>query len=100
MITIEQAKLYCRIDNDDDDEDELIKNLISAADSYIKTACGDYDKDSPKAELCQRILINHWYENRAATGSTKGLKYSLDNLLIQIRYGNEDSEKNENKSVQ
>lgn len=98
MITIEQAKLYCRIDNED--EDELIGTLIKVADDYIKTACGDYDRNNPKAELCQRILINHWYENRSATGSTKGLKYSLDNLLLQIRYGNEDSDKNENESIQ
>lgn len=98
MITIEQAKLYCRIDNDD--EDELIENLIKVADEYIKTACGEYDQNNPKAELCQRILINHWYENRSATGSTKGLKYSLDNLLLQIRYGNKDSDKDENESIQ
>jgi len=97
MLTVENAKLYCRIDNNE--EDDLIKNLIDAADSYIKTACGDYNSNSPKAELCQRILVNHWYENRSATGSTKGLKYSLDNLLIQIRYGNEGSDNNENESI-
>ena len=97
MLTVEKAKLYCRIDNDE--ENDLIKNLIEVADSYIKTACGDYDSNSPKAELCQSILVNHWYENRSATGSTKGLKYSLDNLLIQIRYGNESSDSNENKSI-
>ena len=99
MLTLEQAKLYCRIDNQE--EDELIKTLIEVADEYIKTACGEYDTSNPKAELCQRILVNHWYENRAATGSTKGLKYSLDNLLLQIRYGNEGSDdSNENESVQ
>ena len=80
MLTLEQAKLYCRIDNQE--EDELIKTLIEVADEYIKTACGEYDTENPKAELCQRILVNHWYENRTAIGSTKGLKYSLDNLLI------------------
>lgn len=98
MITIEQAKLYCRIDNDE--ENELIQNLIDTADSYIKTACGEYDKDSSKAELCQKILVNHWYENREATGSSKGIKYSLDNLLLQIRYGNESSDDNDkNESI-
>lgn len=97
MLTVENAKLYCRIDNNE--EDELIKNLIEVADSYIKTACGEYNQDSPKAELCQRILVNHWYENRTAIGSTKGLKYSLDNLLIQIRYGNESSDSDENESI-
>lgn len=99
MLTLEQAKLYCRIDNQE--EDELIKSLIDVADEYIKTACGEYDTNNPKAKLCQRILVNHWYENRAATGSTKGLKYSLDNLLLQIRYGNESrDDSNENESVQ
>lgn len=97
MITLAQAKLYCRIDNDD--EDNLIQSLIQVADDYIRNACGDYNQNTPKAELCQSILVNHWYENRSATGSTKGLKYSIDNLLMQIRYGNEGSDSNENESV-
>ena len=97
MISVAQAKLYCRIDNDE--EDSLIEKLIQVADEYIKTACGNYNPNTPKAELCQSILVNHWYENRSATGNTKGLKYSIDNLLTQIRYGNESSDSNENESV-
>ena len=43
MLTLEQAKLYCRIDNEE--EDELMKSLIDAADGYIKTACGEYNRN-------------------------------------------------------
>ena len=90
MITLEEAKTFCRIDNDA--EDEQIKAFIAAADSFIETACGsNYNKDGAKAKLAQRILINNWYENRDVRGNSKRtLPYTLDSILTQIRY---DAEK-------
>ena len=94
MITLKEAKLYCRIDNDD--EDGLIKSLIKTANDYIENACGkDYDKDSEKAKLCQGLLVNHWYENRTLMGYKKVLPYSIENLLLQLRYTAESSDKDD-----
>lgn len=93
MITLKEAKLFCRIDNDE--EDALIKSLIKTADDYIENACGkDYDKNSEKAKLCQGILVNHWYENRSLIGNKKALPYSIENLLLQLRYDAESSDEN------
>ena len=70
MLSLKEAKEFCRIDNDD--EDALIKTLINTADSYIAEACGEnYNKDSEKAKLCQAMLVNHWYENRDILGNKK-----------------------------
>lgn len=94
MLLLKDAKLFCRIDNDD--EDELIRTLIKSADEYIKSACGnDYDANSEKAKLCQCILVNHWYENRNLMGTRKALPYSIENLLLQLRYNGESSDKDD-----
>jgi len=92
MMTLEEAKIFCRIDNDE--EDALIRTLLKTADSYIESACGkEYDKSSEKAKLCQGILVNHWYENRSMIGNKKALPYSIENLLLQLRYDIESSDK-------
>ena len=55
MLSLKEAKEFCRIDNDD--EDTLIKTLINTADSYIAEACGEnYNKDSEKAKLCESLV--------------------------------------------
>lgn len=94
MITLKEAKQYCRIDNDE--EDALIRTLIKTADDYIENACGkEYDKNSEKAKLCQGLLVNHWYENRTVMGYKKTLPYSIENLLLQLRYSTESSDKHD-----
>ena len=94
MMTLEEAKTFCRIDNDD--EDALIRTLLKTADEYIESACGKkYDKNSEKAKLCQGLLVNHWYENRSLIGNKKALPYSIENLLLQLRYDIESSDEND-----
>ena len=94
MLSLQEAKDFCRIDNDD--EDALIKTLINTADSYIAEACGEnYNKDSEKAKLCQAMLVNHWYENRDILGNKKALRYSVESLMLQLRYGTESSDAND-----
>ncbi len=83
MLSLKEAKEFCRIDNDD--EDTLIKTLINTADSYIAEACGEnYNKDSEKAKLCQAML-----------GNKKALRYSVESLMLQLRYGTESSDAND-----
>lgn len=94
MMTLEEAKTFCRIDNDE--EDALIMTLLKTADDYMESACGkNYDKNSEKAKLCQGILVNHWYENRSLIGNKKALPYSIENLLLQLRYTAESSDKDD-----
>lgn len=94
MISLKEAKVFCRIDNDE--EDALIKTLIKTANDYIESACGkNYDKDSEKAKLCQGLLVNHWYENRSLIGNKKALPYSIESLLLQLRYDTESSDEND-----
>lgn len=63
MITLEDAKLFLRID--DDYEDELLKSLIKAAVDYIETATGLDAESQQSIDLCntlQRFLVMQWYK--------------------------------------
>lgn len=71
-MTVDDAKLYLRVDTSDDDA--LIQSLITAAESYIKQQTGKTKKivgteeqDISTDELyniCLKMLVAHWYENR------------------------------------
>ena len=69
-MTVDELKTYLRIDNDE--EDDLLSSLLTAAESYIKQTTGKTLKgeaDISTDELycvCVKLMVSHWYENRAA----------------------------------
>ena len=73
-MTLNDAKLYLRVDNDD--ENNLINELMKSAVSYMAGAIDGYEEKkasaSPEwkaqAEQAERLLIADWYENRLPVG--------------------------------
>lgn len=68
MITLTDAKNYCRATTEDD---VLVQQLLDASDSYMKGACTDYaskyasDQAYEKlADFARLQLIANWYEHR------------------------------------
>lgn len=79
MITLQEVKEYLRIDIDEDDQ--LLQGLIVAAIEYLKAATGkeypltdeegnEFNYELEKIYL--KLLLAHWYENRAPAGNGKG----------------------------
>lgn len=72
MLNITDVKNFIRAT---DDDDELVQNLMLAADSYLDGAISNYNEiysnSSPKwqakADLAKKLLIADWYENRTPT---------------------------------
>ena len=84
MITLEEAKSYLRVDTAA--EDDLITSLISAAADYIRECTGKEDDGSPLYELCEKILVAHWYEHReAVSGTVTDVPHTLQSLLNHIK---------------
>lgn len=68
MITLTDAKNYCRATSEDD---LLVQQLMDASDSYMKGACTYYankyasDQAYEKlADFARLQLIANWYEHR------------------------------------
>ena len=56
ILTLEETKKYLKVDYDD--EDEEIKDLIQAAEIYLKQATGkEFDSTNPLAKLYCKCLV-------------------------------------------
>jgi uncharacterized phage protein (predicted DNA packaging) len=85
VITLEDAKIFLRVDGNDDDA--LIQALIDASVEYLANAAGsNVDTSSKVYDQAQRILVVHWYENREPIGQANVLAYSLESMILQLRY--------------
>jgi len=100
-MTLEDAKIYLRVDVDDDDD--LIQALITAAESYLKEQTGktkmviDIDPETETLvttdirtselwNLAVKLLVAHWYENRGVEipGNLTKINHSVDALAHHI----------------
>ncbi|MCH2683561.1 MULTISPECIES: head-tail connector protein [Leclercia] len=107
MLTKEQVKTHCRIDTDNNAEDDWIEISIKGAARYVQkwTRRQLYEKDDdprylsdPDAllygediEIAMLMLIAHWYSNREAvitSGTSSTVDLAVESLLQPYRiYG-------------
>ena len=87
MITLEEAKVYLKVESNVTEDDELITALISAASEYIQNATGKADSGSKIYDLCEKVLIAHWYENRgvATTANIIEMPHTVQAMLTHIK---------------
>lgn len=90
-MDLEELKLFLRVDNPEDDV--LVQSLQMSAEEYLKNAGirKDYSKELYK--LAVKILVSHYYENRAVETIGKNVSkiaYGLDTILIQLKYSQGD----------
>lgn len=88
ILEIDEVKQWLRID--DNGEDQVLKNLIIAAEEYLKNATGKiFDSKNQLARLFCLYLITDWYENREFNGKKVGeeTKYIVQSMINQLKYG-------------
>ena len=83
-MEIDELKLFLRLDGTE--EDLLILGLQAASEEYLLNA-GVY-KDYTKFLyiLAIKMLVGHWYENRSIVGKADKLAFSLDTMILQLKY--------------
>ena len=91
-MQLKEIKEYLRVDGGE--EDEFISSLLLASQSYIEKGTGikvenveQNNSLEPLYNLALKLLISHWYENRApeTTGTNfHKLSFSLDSILLQL----------------
>lgn len=84
-MNIEDIKQYLRLD--DDSDDLLLDGLIFAAKNYMSNAgVQEKNEENDLYDLCIKLLVSHWYENREVTGTTNKLAFSLESIIVQLKY--------------
>lgn len=86
-MTLDDIKLYLRVD--DSVEDSLIQDLSDAADNYLAGAIDGYESKradsnfAKKADLCKKMLISYWYENRLP--DSRPVNSNVELLITQLQ---------------
>ncbi len=94
ILTLEEIKNYTRIDSEE--EDELLKVLIHAAEEFLENATGKKypmleengeEKQSELAKIFVAQLVAYWYEQRNPLALKVGEDFSktTESILIQLR---------------
>ena len=94
LLTIDEVKLWCRIDDADDPAEQAqidaqILMLIGAAKRYLKRATGiDFTSEDEEAKVCALALIAENWENRkAATEKYMKTNPFIQSMITQLTYG-------------
>lgn len=87
-VSLEAAKQYLKLDADIVEDDDLIEGLIEGANEYIEQCTGKRNDDSKLYDLCIKLLVAHWYENRATfyprPGSLSEMPHAVTALIRHI----------------
>lgn len=82
-MTLNDVKLYLRVDGYD--EDDVIQSLIDAAKEFIKTGTGvTFTDTDARHVLTLKMIVAHWYDNRGLIGSAAELPFTITAQLVQI----------------
>ena len=83
MVDLATAKNFLRCEHDEDNE--LIKIYINAAEEYVKSACGDnVDMKKARVNTVILMLVSDYYETRSACGQGS-YSHNVASMLTQIR---------------
>lgn len=82
---MEDVKNYLRIDGSEDDS--ILASLIDAAKIYLNNATGlEVNENDSLHRLAVCLLVANSYENRLPIGQGEKLAFSLESILLQMRY--------------
>lgn len=87
IITLKEAKLYLRIDDDFTEEDRLIKELINVSEEYLKNATGiEFNCKNELAKLFCKSFIADAYENREQSHySNRKISHISKSIMLQLK---------------
>ena len=86
MVTLEEAKLYLRVDGTEDDA--LIQEMLTAAKKLVQDITRQedeaFDPDNEVVRIAILFAVAYLYEHRES-GTHKALTLTLRSLLFGIR---------------
>lgn len=82
---LDEIKLYARIDEDYNE----IPTFISAAEEYLNNAGITKNYNSDLYNLCIKMLVKHWYDNREITTNKPiEIPYGITCIINQLQINN------------
>lgn len=102
MITLDDCKLYLRIDTDE--ENSLIEDFIEIAESYLIDGVTNYltnysanENYQKKADLLKKIIVGELYNNRDSSNDTRtNFSFTVQSMMNQLKYFSVEGASDEN----
>lgn len=85
-MTLEEVKIYLRVNEDEDEEDIFISSLQKAAEIYMKNAGVVVGYEDELYKLAIHMMVLHWYDNRGIVGENKEIPHTLQPIIIQLQH--------------
>ena len=86
-MELEELKLYLRIDSND--EDDVLRLMMGAAENYIVNSVGAFDKEDPQAKVLFAAIVQDMFDNRELMQSEQQMKKRMEWLyassILQLR---------------
>lgn len=86
MLALDEAKSWLGVS--DSESDDIIQDLIVAADEDLKSKVGDYDLNSSRAKLYMKYFIIVHFSDRLGELNNKensATKQLMNNLIFNLR---------------
>ncbi|MDD2954458.1 MAG: head-tail connector protein [Parabacteroides sp.] len=86
-LSLADVKDYLCIDFEDDSTNRILNNLMSVADSYLKSSVGDnYPAEDFKAKQIALLVISDLYDNRDLNEKvSSSVRKIVDDFSLQLR---------------
>ena len=91
-MELEEIKLYCRIDGDD--EDDLLKMFQSAAEEYLIGAGIPVKYDDYTYKLTILSMIRYYYDERISSGAPDKCNDAITQLQLKYRVSDDNEKEN------
>ncbi len=85
ILTLEETKMWLRVD---DDEDDIVEILKGAAETYLHNAVDvEFDGTNQLAKLYCLVLCADWYENRDLIGQqpSEKVRFTVQSIMTQLQ---------------
>lgn len=91
-VTVEGLKIYLRIDGND--EDELLGNFLTAAESYMRNAISNFDefystneRFAAQADLLTLVIVaENFYNRDGRNDQRRDYSYVVRSMISQLQY--------------
>ncbi|MFT9116558.1 MAG: head-tail connector protein [Sporolactobacillus sp.] len=87
-LTTADVEEYLRVGPDDVPDEATIQGLMLAAEGYLLNAGCLLSTGDALAQLAEKMLVSHWYENREPVGIATKLAYGLNGIITQLQLMN------------
>lgn len=84
-LTLEETKLFLRIDGDDDNA--FINLITNAARKYIEKQIGELNEEDPRVKMLILGLVSNMYTKRLLTvEKDEKVQFVMNTMIMQLQF--------------